>query len=100
MNEALEFIKEYSNIYKTERYLSLIVSIITLILLLTFFSYQIFIHKDSSTESWTTIVNSFVGLGSTGIITISIGYIYKFMDKALEATKTFINNQNKLKNEE
>ena len=90
MEDVLRFIREYSLIYKTERYVSLAVSIITLILLLSFFSYQIFTQKDDPNESWTTIVNSFVGLGSTGIITISIGYIYKFMDKALEAAKTFI----------
>jgi hypothetical protein len=33
-------------------------------------------------------------LGSTGIITVAIGYIYKFMDKAMEAAERFVNNQN------
>jgi len=96
--DALEFMEKYSLIYKTERYVSLGVSIITLLILLTFFGYQIFSHKDSPTEISTTILNSFVGLGSTGIITISIGYIYKFMDKAMEAARTFITNQNSQNN--
>lgn len=93
MEEVLRFIKEYKEIYKIERYVSILVSIITLILLLFFFGYQIIVYKDKIDTS-TTIVNSFVGLGSTGIISISIGYIYKFMDKAMEAAEKFVNNQN------
>lgn len=93
MEEVLRFIKEYKEIYKIERYVSILVSIITLILLLFFFGYQIIVNKDKIDTS-TTIVNSFVGLGSTGIISISIGYIYKFMDKAMEAAEKFVNNQN------
>lgn len=93
MEDALKFIREYSLIYKTERYVSLVVSIITLIILLVFFGYQIF-NPNKNANQTATIINSFVGIGSTSIITIAIGYIYKFMDKAMEAAKTFINNKN------
>ncbi|MEP6930216.1 MAG: hypothetical protein ABI850_09395 [Flavobacterium sp.] len=94
MEDVLQFIREYSEIYKIERYVSLAVSIITLLVLITFFGYQIFSHKDAPIEKSTEIINAFVGLGSTGIISISIGYIFKFMDKAMEAAKQFINNPN------
>lgn len=93
MEEVLKFIREYKEIYKIERYVSIVVSIITLVILLCFFGYQIFVNKDNMDAS-TTIANSFIGLGSTGIITVAIGYIYKFMDKAMEAAEKFVKNQN------
>ena len=93
MEDALKFIREYSLIYKKERYVSLAVSVLTLLILLSFFGYQIFDPNKNSTEN-SMILNAFVGIGSTSIITISIGYIYKFMDKAMEAAKTFIINAN------
>lgn len=97
MDEVLNFIREYKEIYKIERYVSIFVSIVTLIILLVFFSYQIFI-RNGETENFVTIANAFIGLGSTGIITVAIGYIYKFMDKATEAAEKFLNNQNNNQN--
>ena len=97
MEDVLRFLKEYKKIYKTEIFVSIVVSIITLLVLLCFFSYQIFINKNDK-ESSTTIANAFIGLGSTGIITVAIGYIYKFMDKAMEAAERFVNNQNNNQN--
>lgn len=93
MEDVLSFIREYSQIYKIERYVALAVSIITLLVLLTFFGYQIFSHKDAPIEKSTEIINAFVGLGSTGIISVSIGYIFKFMDKAMDAAREFISNR-------
>lgn len=93
MKEVLEFIKEYKEIYKIERYVSIIVSIITLLILISFFGYQIFENRGNIDAS-TKIVTSFVGLGATGIISVSIGYIYKFMDKAMEAAEKFVTNKN------
>ncbi|WP_374172953.1 hypothetical protein [Flavobacterium tructae] len=93
MEDVLTFIREYSQIYKIERYVTLAVSIITLLVLLAFFGYQIFSHKDAPIEKSTEIINAFVGLGSTGIISVSIGYIFKFMDKAMEAAREFISNR-------
>jgi hypothetical protein len=40
MEDVLRFLKEYKEIYKTERFVSIVVSIITLLVLLCFFSYQ------------------------------------------------------------
>ena len=93
MEEVLKFIKEYKEIYKIERYVSIAVSIITLVILLFFFGYQIFVNKDNA-ETSTTLANGFIGLGSSGIITVAIGFIYKFMDKAMEAAEKFVKNQN------
>ena len=95
MEDVLTFIREYSQIYKIERYAALAVSIITLLVLLAFFGYQIFNSKDAPIEKSTEIINAFVGLGSTGIISVSIGYIFKFMDKAMEAAREFISNRHK-----
>jgi hypothetical protein len=100
MEDVLTFIREYSKIYKLERYLALFVSIITLIILISFFGYQLFTKKNEPIETTNTIINGFIGLGSSGIITVSIGYIFKFMDKALKAAERFIkepsinNNEN------
>lgn len=94
MDDVLNFMRQYSEIYKIERYTSLCVSIVTLFVVMAFFGYQIFSSKDASLENKTDLLNAFVGLGSTGIISISIGYIFKFMDKAKEAAIHFITNRN------
>ncbi len=99
MENVLEFIKEYSKIYKLERYISLTISIITLIILLIFFGYQLFIKRNGTYDTTNSIINGFIGLGSSGIITISIGYIYKFMDKAMSAAERFINQNSNNNNE-
>jgi hypothetical protein len=88
--EVLVFIKSYSRIYRLERYLSLLVSVITLFILLLYFGIQLF---GSENKDDNQLITAFVGIGSSGIITVSIGYIYKFMDKALEAAEKFIKNK-------
>jgi hypothetical protein len=94
MDDVLKFMREYSLLYRKERYAALAVSIITVLLLLVFFGYQLLHHKDSSPEQWTMITNAIAGVGSSGIIATAIGFIFKFMDKTTEAAKTFVNKQN------
>ncbi len=90
MEDRINFIKEYASFYKTERYTTLVVSIITLIVLIGYFAYQLISAKEQ--QLGMTIANGVIGLGSAGILSTAIGYIYKFMDKVNEAADKHFNN--------
>ena len=91
MEERINFIKEYASFYKIERYATLAISIITLLVLVGHFIYQLTTTRNP--ELGITIINSFVGLGSAGIMSTAIGYIYKFMDKVNEVADRHFKNQ-------
>jgi uncharacterized membrane protein (DUF485 family) len=90
MEERIKFIKEYASFYKVERYTTLIVSILTLLVLIGYFSFQLIANKNP--QLGITIANGIVGLGSAGILSTAIGYIFKFMDKVNEAADKHFNN--------
>lgn len=94
MNERMQFIKEYASFYRIERYISLLVSIITTFVIVIYFIKQTITNENLNNSM--AIFNAFVGLGSASIISIAISFIFKFMDKVNEiADKHF----NTLKNE-
>lgn len=82
MNERMQFIKEYASFYRIERYTSLVVSIVTMAVIVIYFSKQT-LSNEKINDSMA-VFNAFVGLGSAGIISTAIGFIFKFMDKVNE----------------